>query len=91
MVYFDMQEIKWDALKNRKLKEIRGASFEDLLNSKFIGLYKHPTRRNQFLLLCEYEEYVWVIPCTINLNDIFLKTLYRSRKFTRMYTKGEIK
>ena len=86
-----MRKINWDVVKNRILKETRGVSFEDLLSSKFIGLYKHPSRRHQFLLLYEYEHYVWVVPCIIKKNNIFLKTLYASRKYTRLYKKEEIK
>ena len=50
-----MKNIKWDDLKNRKLKSTRGASFEEILSSKFIGLFEHPGRKHQFLLLYEYE------------------------------------
>lgn len=85
-----MSEIKWNISKNHKLKETRGLSFEDILRSKFIGLYEHPTRKHQFLLLYEYEGYVWVVPCLIKKGSIFLKTLYPSRKFTRKYRMGEI-
>lgn len=86
-----MKKVEWDVLKNRRLKEIREASFDNLLNSKFIGLYEHPKRKNQFLLLYEYESYVWVVPCIIKKDSIFLKTLYPSRKYTRLYKKGEIR
>ena len=85
-----MRNVKWNDLKNRKLKDTRGASFEDILSSKFIGLFEHPGRKRQFLLLFEYESYVWVVPCIIRKNIIFLKTLYPSRKFTRLYKKGEM-
>ena len=85
-----MGNVKWNDLKNRKLKNTRGVSFEDILSSKFIGLFEHPKRKHQFLLLYEYKNYVWVVPCIINRKNIFLKTLYPSRKFTRKYKKGEI-
>ena len=85
-----MRNIKWNDLKNRKLKATRGVSFEDILSSKFIGLFKHPGRKHQFLLLYEYKNYVWVVPCIIRKDNIFLKTLYPSRKFTRKHKKGEL-
>ena len=85
-----MRSVKWSDLKNRKLKDVRGVSFEAILSSKFIGLFEHPGRKHQFLLLYEYESYIWVVPCIIKKESIFLKTLYPSRKLTRMYRKGEI-
>ena len=85
-----MRSVKWNNLKNRKLKDIRGVSFEDILSSKFIGLFEHPKRKHQFLLIYEYENYVWVVPCIIKKDSIFLKTLYPSRKFSRLYKKGAI-
>ena len=86
-----MRRVEWNRIKNRKLKETRGVSFENLLRSEFIGLYRHPKRKQQFLLLYKYNNYIWLVPCIIKGDSIFLKTLYPSRKFTKMYKKGEIK
>lgn len=36
----------------------------------------------------ERESYVWVIPFVVGENEIFLKTLYPSRKYTRLYKEG---
>jgi len=90
MVYYNsVKEIKWNASKSALLKQTRGASFEDILRSRFIGLYEHHKRKNQFILLYEYNNYIWVVPCIIRKTTLFLKTLYPSRKFTRKYRKGE--
>ena len=36
-------------------------------------------------MLFEYKRYIWIIPYVIEKNgDIFLKTLYPSRKYTKM-------
>ena len=42
-----MKTFKWDEKKNQKLKQTRGVSFEDILDSKFIGAERHPKRENQ--------------------------------------------
>lgn len=85
-----MREIKWDLSKNEQLKSERGASFEDLLNKgKLISVKKHPKRKNQNILLFELKKYIWIVPYVKEKNgDIFLKTLYPSRKYTRII-KGE--
>jgi hypothetical protein len=82
-----MKPYKWDEQKNKQLKEVRGVSFEEILNSKFIGAEKHPKRENQIVLLFEYEDYIWVVPSVIEDEFIFLKTLFPSRKLTKKYLK----
>ena len=82
-----MKEIKWSPLKNEELKRIRGVSFEEIINAKLIGIKKHPSRKNQNIMLFEYREYVWVVPYVIEKDYIFLKTLFPSRKYTKEYKK----
>ena len=58
-----MSEIKWNLVKNERLKSTRGASFEELLNKgKLIAVKKHPIRVNQSIMLFEYKEYIWIVP-----------------------------
>ena len=82
-----MKEIKWSPLKSEELKRIRGVSFEEIINAKLIGIKKHPSRKNQNIMLFEYREYVWVVPYVVEKNYIFLKTLFPSRKYTKEYKK----
>jgi hypothetical protein len=42
------------------------------------------------MMFYHYKNYVWVIPCVKEKECIFLKTMYPSRKYTRMYKKGEL-
>ena len=79
-----MKKIKWDEDKNKILKEERGVSFEEILNSTFIGAEKHRTRKDQIVLLYEYKKYIWVVPCVVEGEYIFLKTMFPSRKYTRL-------
>lgn len=87
-----MKKIKWDEEKNKILKKERDVSFEEILDSKFLGAEKNRTRPNQIVLLYEYKKYVWVVPCVVEDKYIFLKTMFPSRKYTKMLKskKGEI-
>jgi len=85
-----MIEIRWNLLKSERLKKTRGASFEDLLESNLIAVRRHPKKAYQKIMLFEYGGYIWVVPYVQSGNEIFLKTLYPSRKFTGMYERGEM-
>ena len=42
-------------------------------------------------MLFEYRKYVWLVPFVQEENgDIFLKTLYPSRKYTKLYKEGKL-
>lgn len=84
-----MKEFRWDGAKNRTLKNGRGVSFEEILDSKFIGLEEHYSRENQLILLFEHKDYIWMVPCVIEEDYIFLKTMFPSRKYTKKYKRGE--
>ena len=81
-------EIRWNEVKNRRLKKVRGVSFEEILAENLIGDFKHPIHPNQHVLLFERKGYVWVVPYVIENDGIFLKTLFPSRKYTKLYRKG---
>ena len=83
-----MKQIRWDVLKNERLKKARGASLEDLINSKLIKIMKNPKRMNQNIMLFEYKKYIWVVPFVEEKDYYFLKTLFPSRKYTKIF-KGE--
>jgi len=80
-----MKQIRWDVLKKEKLKKVRGASFEDLINSKLIKIMKNPKRVNQNIMLFEYKKYIWVVPFVEEKDYYFLKTLFPSRKYTKIF------
>lgn len=83
-------DIQWDPLKSERLKRTRKKSFEELLNSKLIDVRDHPFRETQEMMLFEHEGQIWIVPFVRKEGKIFLKTLYPSRKFTRLYKKGEL-
>ena len=86
-----MKIIRWNEEKNIKLKLIRNISFEDveeaILNDSFYRIEMHPDQEkypNQKKLFVEIEDYIYVVPFVENENEIFFKTIYPSRKDTKL-------
>lgn len=90
MYPLDIGELSWNELKNRRLKRTRGVSFNELLDSNYLGIWNHPTRPPQQLMLFERKGYIWVVPCVREGDRLFLITLYASRKYTTRYKRGEL-
>ena len=89
MIYFGMKQIKWDIEKNVWLKGTRGVSFDELVNSRFISIEKHPTRKHQNIMLFEFNNYVWAVPYVREKEYLFFKTAFPSRKYTKKYLRGD--
>ena len=85
-----MKQLRWHLLKSKRLKRTRGVSFEEIIQSKLLAVKKNPAKAHQDIMLFEYKEYIWVVPYVENEHEIFLKTLYPSRKYTKAYKRGEI-
>ena len=83
-----MENISWNPLKSERLKKTRGVSFEEIIASKFIDIRKHPVKEGQQILIYERKGYIWAVPYVKTETGIFLKTIYPSRKFTKIYKKG---
>lgn len=93
-IYLELEEmltgtIRWDGLKNIQLKFTRRVSFEEIIQAKLLGITDHPNRNDQKILICEYKRYVWVVPFVFEEKGIFLKTIYPSRKYKKLYEKGK--
>ena len=86
-----MAEIAWNPVKSERLKKTRGVSFEEILKGKLIDIKDHHIRANQQLMLIDFKGYIWLVPFVEKEDSIFLKTLYPSRKYTKLYRRGEIK
>lgn len=80
-----MGEIRWNPVKSRRLKRIRGVSFEEIIQAKLLDTREHPNRNGQEIFIYEYKGYVWAVPFIIDSQGIFLKTLYPSRKYQKIY------
>lgn len=86
-----MKIFRWSELKSARLKRTRGVSFDEIIQAKLVGTTEHPKRPGQYLMLFEHKNYVWAVPCVEQGDDVFLKTLYPSRKYTKLYQRGELK
>lgn len=82
--------IRWNPLKSDWLKRTRGVSFEEVTNSRFLGITEHPSRSHQKLMLFELGRYVWVVPFVRDGDDRFLKTAFPSRTYTKKWLRGEL-
>jgi len=80
-------KVSWSPLKSARLKRLRGASFEEIIRAKLLDIRKHPSRGNQGILIYEYKWHIWAVPFVAAGGGIFLKTLYPSRKYRRLYKK----
>ena len=80
-----MKEVSWNALKSERLKKTRGVSFEEIVASKPVDILKHPKRDDQKILVYAYKGYIWAVPFVMQGDVIFLKTIYPSRKLTKIY------
>lgn len=82
--------IRWDPIKSALLKRTRGVSFEEILQAKFVGTEAHPKKSHQKLMLFELNRYIWTVPYVTKGDEIFLKTLFPSREYTKKWLRGEL-
>ncbi len=85
-----MANFTWNTLKSERLKWTRGVSFEEVVQFRLLRIDHHPSRQDQKIMFFEGKGYVWVVPFIEKGNERFLKTLYPSRKYTKLFRKGPI-
>lgn len=92
-----MKIFNWDSDKNQQLIVERDRSFEEVIfhiqNGGVLDDIAHPNTvayANQRIFIVNIDEYAYLIPYVENQNEIFLKTIIPSRKFTKIYLGGEI-
>ncbi len=85
----------WNDEKNSLLKKEREISFERIVvaieENHLLDIKDHPNKEkysNQFLLLVDVDDYVCVVPCVVENDVYFLKTVFKSRKYTNEYLPG---
>lgn len=83
--------IRWDPLKNAWLRRTRGVSFEEILRATFVTIEEHPKRPHQKLMLFELDDYIWTVPYVRSGDDVFLKTIFPSRMYTKKWIRGELR
>ena len=89
-----MKCLNWSSKKNEILKTTRGISFEEIAylieSGQILGIEENPGRSNQKIYILEIENYAVIVPFVEKNDEIFLKTAFPSRKYTRYYgLKGE--
>jgi len=85
MVLFEFNEEK-----NILLKEERGVNFEDVLeaikNGDILDNIENKKYKNQKVYVIKIKKYAYAVPYIVTKEgNIFLKTLYPSRKLTKQY------
>ncbi|MBU0710795.1 BrnT family toxin [bacterium] len=93
-----MKIFNWDNDKNEKLKVERGVSFEQVVlcieNEQLLDIIEHPNKeqyKNQKMYVVEIDNYAYIVPFVDKNNERFLKTVFPSRKYTKLYLKQENK
>ncbi len=84
--------IEWSSKKSEELERCRGVSFEKiahkiargdtLLNMPHHNVVKYP---NQYVYVIEIDNYCYMLPYVKSEEDIFLKTIFPSRKMTKRF------
>ncbi len=84
----------FDINKNSKLKLERGIGFEEVIycihNDKILDIRPHPNQKkysNQSIYIIEINDYAYIVPFIQKGHTIFLKTIFPSRKATKLYLK----
>ncbi len=87
----------WDDRKNDFLRVKRGISFEEIIlcikEGFTIDILEHPNQskyQNQKMFLVKRDDYIYAVPFVVDdrNDEIFLKTIFPSRKYTKKYLKG---
>ncbi|MCK5133964.1 MAG: toxin [Candidatus Sabulitectum sp.] len=84
-----MKCINWNSEKSKILKIKRGISFEEIAylieSGQIIGVEENPGRPDQKMYVLEIENYAVLVPFVESEEEIFLKTAFPSRKYTKLY------
>ncbi len=86
----------WNQEKNISLKKERHISFERVVVAIEEGhlndILEHPNKDkygNQLIMVVGIEDYAICVPCVPDADgNYFLKTLFPSRRYTRLYSLG---
>ncbi len=84
-----MKYLNWSQEKNELLKTERDVSFEEIAllveAGNILGIEENPRHPNQKIHILEIENYAYIVPFVESENDIFLKTAFPSRKYTKRF------
>ena len=84
-----MKFLNWSPEKNEIIKRERGLAFEEIAylirSENILDIKKNPAYSNQKLYILELDGCAVVVPAVKTENEIFLKTAFPSRKYTKLY------
>ena len=90
-----MKVFNWSSQKNQQLIEERGRSFEEAIfhieNGGLLNDICHPNAvdyPHQKIFIVAIDQYAYLVPYVETEEEIFLKTVIPSRKFTKLYLRG---
>lgn len=82
--------------KNAHLKKTRGISFEEVAlaieEGRVLDIIETPNTQkhpNQKMYVININDYVYLVPFVRDGDVAFLKTIFPSRKFTKLYLKND--
>ena len=91
-----MKRFNWNTEKNKQLLKDRGISFEDIeyyiSTGHLLDVIVNPNKenyKNQKMFVVEINAYGYLVPFVEDEKEIFLKTLFPSRKATKKYLNRE--
>ncbi len=89
-----MKPFKFNQEKNKLLRKIRKITFTGIIkainNGKVVKVIDHPNKvrfPNQKIYLIHIKDYIYAVPFVETKEELFLKTVYKSRKYTKKYLK----
>lgn len=89
----DKPDYEYNAEKNNKLMKERGIGFEDIITilelKGPLAIIDHPNKTkypNQKIYVVDINSYAYLIPFEKQNNKAILKTIFPSRKMTRLYS-----
>jgi hypothetical protein len=85
-----IEEFYWSDEKNRWLKLNREISFEEVIfyiahDEYLLDVVENPNYPKQDMFVVEIDSYVYIVPFLETEDEIFLKTIFPSRKATQYY------
>ncbi len=88
----------WDDRKNQLLKRTRDIGFEEIVvaieEGDLVDVLDHPNTElyaDQRIYLVAHRNYIYAVPSVRNVEtgEIVLKTIFPSRRYTKMYLRSE--
>ena len=93
---YKLKTLNWDKKKNEVLKKEKNISFEEVILNIEMGnlldVLIHPNPKkypNQKIFVVKMKNYTYCVPFVENENEVFLKTIFPSRKLHKKYKDKE--